>query len=85
MLPGEGVYVKFFDKPPVVFIDLIGVSELINTETGEIIDNIFLPYKIARFLERKFKKDLCARGFFFVTLQTCRNAADPILACFIRS
>jgi len=31
-------------------VHLIGTSELINTETGEIIDNIFLPYKKARFL-----------------------------------
>ncbi len=35
-------------------IHIIGTSELINTETGEIIDNIFIPYKKARYLWMDF-------------------------------
>jgi hypothetical protein len=31
-------------------VHLIGTSELVNTETGEILENIFIPYKKARFI-----------------------------------
>lgn len=44
-------------------VHLIGTSELVNTESGEIIENIFIPYKKARFIWMKhFLKHLITTG-----------------------
>jgi len=44
-------------------VHLIGTSELVNTETGEIIENGFLPFKLARFVwMRHFLNHLVKSG-----------------------